>query len=92
MNEAPTPLRTAEMLRRTPVGDSLYLEIAAPVISSAAAQAGVKVTTARFLALHPHTKEVVELTRVTVLVGVEPLETPAQVSRAAYPRRSRAVA
>lgn len=86
------PLGLTETLRRTPAGHTLYLALPSPAISSSAAQAGVKVTTAKFLAIHPGTKEVIELTQVTVHETWRDAPTPAQESRTAYPRRTRAVA
>lgn len=65
--DAHAPLGLTELLRRTPEGDTVYLTAPAPVISACAAGAGVRVSTAKLLAIHPSTKEVTEITRVTVL-------------------------
>lgn len=61
------PLGLTELLRRTPEGDTVYLTAAASTISACAAGAGIKVTTAKLLAIHPATKEVTEITEVTVI-------------------------
>lgn len=65
--DAHTPLGLTELLRRTQEGDTVYLTAAAPTISACAAGAGIRVTTAKLLAIHPGTKEVTEITQVTVV-------------------------
>lgn len=60
-------LTLSEMLLRTPVGTSFYTETKDTVVASYAYRAGVKITTERMLGIHPAKREMVDLTRVTIL-------------------------
>lgn len=75
-NSAPSPVQPlglTETLRRTPVGSTVYLTADSPAISACAASAGIKVTTARLLAIHPASKAVTDLTAVTIVSSSAPL-------------------
>lgn len=56
-----------EILRRSEPGDIIYTETKDAVIGSYAARAGVKVSTERILAIHAGKRELIDLTRVTVI-------------------------
>lgn len=65
--DAAQPLGLTETLRRTPVGETIYLSAESPTVSACAASAGIKVITARLLAIHPGTRAVTDITAVTVV-------------------------
>lgn len=71
------PLRLAEILRRTAVGDSVYLTQESSVIAAYAASVGVKVKTAKLLVIHVATKDLTDMTRVTIVSRDAPTSTPA---------------
>ena len=82
------PLGLTETLRRTKVGETIYLAAESPAVSACAASAGIKVTTARLLAIHPGTRAVTDITAVTIVSREAdgPSSTPA--SRAPASRTS----
>ena len=71
------PLKLGEILRRTPVGESIYLTQESPVIAAYAAQAGLRVTTAKLLAIHVATKDLTDITRVTIVSRTAEYPAPA---------------
>lgn len=86
MTKDTAPLGLTETLRRTPAGEVIYLTAASPTISACAASAGIKVTTARLLAIHPGTKAVTDITEVTVV------SHPAQDSEEEFVQATRTTA
>lgn len=65
--ESDTPLGLTEVLRRTPIGDSIYTAIKDTAVSAYARNAHVKVKTARLMAIHGAERVVEDVTRVTVV-------------------------
>ncbi len=60
-------LTLTELMLRTDIGDTFYTETKDTVVGSYASRAGIKVATERMLAIHPGKRELIDLTRVTVL-------------------------
>lgn len=60
-------LTMTEMLIRTPVGESFITEMKDSVIASYGYRAGIKISTERLLGIHAPRRELIDLTRVTIV-------------------------
>ncbi len=60
-------LTLTEMLLRLPEGEAFFTSVKDTVVGSYAHRAGVKVTTERMLAIHSAKRELIDVTRVTIL-------------------------
>lgn len=66
MSELPK-LTLTEMLLRLPVGEPFFTVTKDTVVGSYAHRAGVKVQTERLLAIHAPSREITDVTRVTIV-------------------------
>ena len=67
MDDKLPKLTLSEILLRTEEGDTFYTETKDTIVGAYASRAGVKVKTERMLAIHAGKRELLDLTRVTVI-------------------------